>query len=66
MPGNIFVGEKAEVNQQQRIRVSRLRNEAPSGVRIVFCVTMLFRIRTIILPTRSQLKGRCLRSTPHA
>ena len=48
MPEDELHGGKEEVGQQQRIRASRFRNEAPSGVRIGFCITMLFRIRTII------------------
>jgi len=42
MPGVDWIGKgRDEKGQQQRIRASRLRDEAPSGFRNVFCVTML-------------------------
>ena len=49
MLGIYFLRESgSRKDQQQRIRASRLRNEASSGVRIVFCFTMLFKIRNTI------------------
>ena len=37
---SIETGESS-AGQQQRIRASRLRNETASGVRIVFCFTIV-------------------------
>lgn len=54
MPEDELHGGKKEVGQQQRIRASRFRNEAPSGVRIVFCFTMLFKTRITTSFIRSQ------------
>ena len=52
-------GESSE-GQQQRIRASRRRDEASSGVRIVFCFTMLFKIRSTTPGNRCQF---CASST---
>jgi len=54
MPEDELHGGKEEVGQQQRIRASRFRNEEPSGVRIVFCFTMLFKTRITTSFIRSQ------------
>ena len=44
-------------NQQQRIRTSRLENEAPSGIRIVFCFTMLIPHDEYHFPSRVSIRG---------
>jgi len=50
----LFVEEIRKEGQQQRIRPSRLENEAASGVRILFCISMLCNVRIIAPEIRCQ------------
>jgi hypothetical protein len=58
MPGELAVekGGSSE-SQQQRIRASRLRNEAASGVRIVFCFTMLLTVEEYQFPAKMSIRS---------